>query len=242
MITTIGIIGSGRIGSAIARLAVAADLNVVLSNTRGPASLEQLIAELGDHASADTPEGAARAGDIVVAAVPLNAYTSLPATALAGRTVIDAMNYYPDRDGRIAKLETGEITSSQLLQRYMPSSFIVKGFNNIDYHRLFINARPSGSTERSTLPIAGDSLVAKEHIAQLADALGYDTFDLGSLANSWRTQPGTPIYVQPYLGPESAETGATDPLRRFLDRPGVPVPATRVQELVTAATRTSVGG
>lgn len=107
MTKTLGLIGGGMIGGGLARLAVAAGLHVVLSNSRGPQTLAGLVAELGGHARAATPEEAARAGDLVVATVPLKAYDRLPAAALAGKVVIDTMNYYPDRDGRIAELDTG---------------------------------------------------------------------------------------------------------------------------------------
>src|SRR4051812_47671163 len=115
MTKTLALIGSGYIGSALARLAVAAGLDVVLSNSRGPETLSDLIAELGPQARAATPTEAAQSGDLVVATVPLSAYGKLPAAALAGKTVIDTMNYYPDRDGHIAELDGGNLTSSTLV-------------------------------------------------------------------------------------------------------------------------------
>lgn len=242
MIKTIGIIGSGHIGGALARLAVAAGLDVVLSNSRGPDTLAEFTAELGGHARADTPERAARAGDLVVAAIPLNAYASLPAAALVGRAVIDTMNYYPERDSRIAELDAGALTSSEMVQQHLPASYVVKGFNNIDFHRLFTSARPGGAPGRSALPIAGDNRPAKEHAAQLADALGYDTIDIGTLADSWRSEPGTPVYVQPYMGKRPAASSNEDVLRHFLEAPGIPVSAARAWELVNAAVRPAANG
>src|SRR5215207_4956984 len=109
MTKTLGLIGSGMIGSALARLAVAAGLDVVLSNSRGPETLTDLVTELGARARAATPTEAAEAGDLVVATIPLHAHAQLPAAALAGRTVVDTMNYYPQRDGRIAELDSGEL-------------------------------------------------------------------------------------------------------------------------------------
>lgn len=152
MTKTLGLIGSGMIGGGLARLAVAAGLDVVLSNSRGPRTLAGLVAELGGHARAATPEEAARAGDLVVATVPLKAYDRLPAAALAGKVVIDTMNYYPDRDGRIAELDAGGPTSSALVQRHLADSRVVKAFNSIDFRRLFVSARPSGAPDRSALP------------------------------------------------------------------------------------------
>src|ERR687895_1966971 len=102
--TTIGLIGAGMIGSTVARLAVAAGYDVVLSNSRGPETLTQLVDELGPHARAATPSEAAEAGDLVVASIPLKAYRSLPTEPLAGKIVIDTNNYYPGRDGQFPEL------------------------------------------------------------------------------------------------------------------------------------------
>jgi predicted dinucleotide-binding enzyme len=233
---TLGLIGSGNIGSALARLAVAAGLDVVLSNSRGPETLTDLVAELGEQARAATPAEAAQAGDIVVATVPLKGYDQLPAAALAGKTVIDTMNYYPERDGSIAGLDT--LTSSALVQRQLADSHVVKAFNNIDFRRLYTSARPAGAPDRSALPIAGDDDAAKAQVAQLLDTLGYDAVDIGTLADSWRSQPDTPVYVQPYLAARPTEQMSQEEAYRwFLETPGVPVPANRVAELTDAAAR-----
>ena len=235
---TLGLIGSGNIGSTLARLAAAAGLDVVLSNSRGPESLSELVAELGGHARAATPAEAARVGDLVVATVPMGAYKALPAAALAGKTVIDTMNYYPDRDGHIAELDSGTLTSARLVQRHLPASAVVKAFNNIDFHRLLTMARPAGAPDRSALPLAGDDETAKAEAARLLDALGYDTVDIGTLADSWRSEPGTPVYVQPYF-PAQRPAGMSqeDAYRWYLQTPGVPVAASRVREPAGAAGR-----
>ena len=236
MTKTLGLIGSGNIGSALARLAVAAGLDVVLSNSRGPETLTDLVAELGEQARAATPAEAAQAGDIVVATVPLKAYDQLPAAALAGKTVIDTMNYYPERDGSIAGLDT--LTSSALVQRQLADSHVVKAFNNIDFRRLYTSARPAGAPDRSALPIAGDDDAAKAQVAQLLDTLGYDAVDIGALADSWRSQPDTPVYVQPYLAARPTEQMSQEEAYRwFLETPGVPVSVNRVAELTDAAAR-----
>ena len=240
---TLGLIGSGNIGSALARLAIAAGLDVVLSNSRGPETLAELVADLGDHASAAGAAEAAKAGDLVVATIPLSAYDQLPVTALTGKIVIDTMNYYPDRDGHIAALDAGELTSSALVQRHLAGAWVVKAFNNIDFRRLFTLARPSGAPDRSALPIAGDDDAAKAEVAQLLDTLGYDAVDIGSLADSWRSQPGTPVYVQPYFPAQPAgEMSQEEAYRWYLETPGVAVPAGRVKELAGAASRISAQG
>ncbi|MEU6254679.1 NAD(P)-binding domain-containing protein [Streptomyces sp. NPDC047043] len=237
MAKTLGIIGSGMIGGAVARLAVAAGLDVVLSNSRGPKTLIGLVDELGTQARAATPAEAARAGDLVVAAVPLKAYDRLPAADLAGRTVIDAMVFHPQRDGAVAGLDTGELTSSALVQRHLAGSRVVKTFATIDFHHLVTLARPAGATDRSALPVAGDDSAANAQVIALLDALGYDAVDTGTLADSWRLAPGTPAYVQPYMGERPQGLSQEDAQRWFFASQGVPVPAARVKELTDAATR-----
>lgn len=236
MTKILGLIGSGMIGGALARLAVAAGLDVVLSNSRGPETLADLVAELGDHARAATPDEAARAGDLVVVTVPLKAYDRLPAAALAGKTVIDTMNYYPDRDGSLAELDSGELTSSALVQRRLADSCVVKAFNNIDFRRLATSARPSGAPDRSALPIAGDDPGAKADVSGLLDTLGYDAVDIGTLADSRRSQPGTPVYVQPYMAPRPEGLSQEETRRWFFETPGVPVSSDRVRALTDPTT------
>lgn len=203
--TTIGLIGSGNIGSTLARLAIAADHDVVLSNSRGPETLVDLVGELGDAARAATPAEAAEAGDIVVVTVPLKAYRDVPVEALAGKTVIDTNNYYPDRDGRIGELDDESTTTSELLQAHLPQSRVVKTFNNIFFAHLAALARPHGAPDRSTLAIAGDDAGAKQQVTDFLDSIGYDALDVGPLAEGWRYQRDTAAYVTPY-----AEPGADD--------------------------------
>jgi hypothetical protein len=201
--TTWGFIGSGNIGSTVARLAIAAGHDAVLSNSRGPETLADLVGELGPHARAATAQEAASAGDIVVVTIPLKAYRDIPVDELAGKIVIDTMNYYPRRDGQLAAIDDGSTTSSELLQAHLPQSHVVKGFNNIFFQHLRDLARPAGSDERSALPIAGDDAAAKDTVRRALDALGYDTLDLGPLAEGWRTQPGQPAYGTLYAVDEA---------------------------------------
>ena len=217
--TTWGFIGSGNIGSTVARLAVDAGHDVVLSNSRGPGTLTGLVDELGPHARAGTTEEAARAGDIVVVTVPLKARGDLPHAALAGKVVIDTMNYYPQRDGEVPELEDESTTTSELLQALAPDAKVVKGFNNIFVQHLAVLARPSGADDRSALAIAGDDAQAKEVVRVALDEIGYDTVDLGPLTEGWRTQRDTAAYGVMYAadpsdwsqgpGPASAETVTT---------------------------------
>ena len=204
--TIIGFIGSGMIGGTVARLSVAAGHHVVLSNSRGPDTLKDLVGELGPLAAAGTGEEAAAAGDLVVVATPVKAYGSLPVAALAGRVVMDTGNYYPQRDGQFAELDDGSLTSSGLLQRDLPQARVVKVFNDIFFKHLGSLARPSGAADRSALPIAGDDAAAKAAVTAFLDSIGYDAVDAGPVAESWRQEPGTPAYGTPY-GPFSDETG-----------------------------------
>ena len=205
--TTIGFIGSGLIGGTVARLSVAAGHNVVMSNSRGPETLRELVADLGPLAAAATAGQAAEAGDLVVVAIPVKAIADVPATPLSGKPVLDAGNYYPQRDGHIEVLDNGALTSSGLLQRHLPGAHVVKVFNNIYFRHLASLARPSGSADRSALPIAGDDAAAKKAVTEYLDSIGYDAVDYSSLADSWRQQPGTPAYGAPY-GPFASATGA----------------------------------
>ncbi|MEV4575472.1 NAD(P)-binding domain-containing protein [Nonomuraea jabiensis] len=240
MSQTLGLIGSGMIGSSVARLAVAAGLEVVLSNSRGPETLADLVAELGRRARAATPAEAARAADLVVAAIPLKARDRLPAGALAGKTVLDTSNYYPERDGHVAELDAGELTSSALVQRHLAGARVVKAFNNITPHQLLTLARPTGAPDRNALPIAGDDAEAKAEATRLLDVLGHDAVDIGTLADSWRSEPNTPVYIQPYLG-ELPAMSVADFLRWTLGSPGIAVPAAQVGRLVEAAVRRPAG-
>src|SRR5881275_877982 len=164
--TTVGFIGSGNIGSSVARLAIEAGHQVVLSNSRGP----DTVAELGPRASAATSGEAAAAGDIVVVTVPLKAFPHLPAAPLAGKPVIDTCNYGPERDGNIPELDSKSLTSSELLLRYIPDGLVVKAFNNIFCKHLLSLARPAGAADRSYLPIAGDSAPAKAAVTAFIES------------------------------------------------------------------------
>jgi predicted dinucleotide-binding enzyme len=194
---TVGFIGSGHIGGTVARLSVAAGYQVVLSNSRGPETLAGLAADLGPQARAATPAEAAL-GDLVVISVPVRAFGRMPVAALAGRVTMDTCNYYPSRDGQIPELDSGSLTSSALLQRDLPGAAVVKVFNNIFSKHLASLARPAGDPSRSFLPIAGDDPAAKPAVTAFLDSIGYGAVDAGTLAESWRQEPGTPVYGPPY--------------------------------------------
>jgi 8-hydroxy-5-deazaflavin:NADPH oxidoreductase len=206
--TTVGFVGGGRITTAVAGLSVAAGHRVVLSDPRGPQGLQDLVAELGPLASATTVGQASEAADLVMVRVPLGDYPSIPVQGLAGKVVIDACNYDAQRDGDVADLEAGRVTSSELLQRQLSQSHVVKVFNNILARHLRSLPRPSGAADRSALPIAGDDDHAKATVTAFLDSIGYDAADAGPLAESWRQEPGTPVYRSPYGSDSEAGTPA----------------------------------
>ncbi|WP_337974712.1 NADPH-dependent F420 reductase [Cellulomonas sp. NTE-D12] len=192
--TTLGLIGSGHIGSQLARLAVRNGYDVVLSNSRGPASLAGLVQELGPQARAGTPDEAAAAGDLVVVTIPLHALDTVPVEPLAGKVVIDTNNYYPQRDGQIAELDDESTTVSELLARHLPQSQVVKAFNHILASELTTDGSPAGTPGRRALVVAGDDEAARRRVIDLLDEFGFDTVELDSLAEGWRIQRDTPGY------------------------------------------------
>jgi 8-hydroxy-5-deazaflavin:NADPH oxidoreductase len=191
---TIGLIGAGHIGSQLARLAVKNGYDVVISNSRGPETLADLVHELGPHARAATPPEAAQAGDIVVVTIPLKNLRDVPAAPLAGKVVIDTLNYYPQRDGHIADLDNEKTTTSELVQRHLPQSRVVKAFNHIYAADLTTHGQPAGSANRRALAIAGNDAAARSEVESLLDQFGFDTVDMGPLSESWRIQRDTPGY------------------------------------------------
>ncbi|MDQ0145427.1 NADPH-dependent F420 reductase [Pseudarthrobacter niigatensis] len=194
--TTIGIIGAGHIGSQVARKAVEQGYDVVISNSRGPETLQDLVAELGPRAKAATPAEAAAAGDFAVVTVPLKNYKDVPVEPLAGKIVIDTNNYYWERDGRIPALDNGEATTSGMLQEHLPQSKVAKGFNHIMAKDITTDGSPAGSENRRALATASDYPEAAELVTRLYDEFGFDTVNVGPLSESWRVERDRPAYVK----------------------------------------------
>jgi predicted dinucleotide-binding enzyme len=192
--TTIGLIGSGNIGQAIARQAIAHGHRVVLSNSRGPETLADLVAELGPRASAATAEQAAASAEIAVVTVPFKNYLQVPVEPLAGKIVIDTNNYYFERDGHYEQIDNGTATVSGLLAEHLPTSKIVKAFNMIHALAIGDDAKPAGTPGRRALPIAGDDAEAKATVAALLDEFGFDVVDAGALVEGRRFDRDKPAY------------------------------------------------
>jgi 8-hydroxy-5-deazaflavin:NADPH oxidoreductase len=203
----IGFIGSGNIGGTVARLLAERGHEVWLSNSRGPDTLRDLAAQIGERAHPATGEEAAEVAEVVVVSIPFGRIHDLPAKPLAGKIVIDTNNYYPRRDGQWAELDSGDTTSSELLAGRLPGARVVKAFNTIYYAELASQGQPAGTPDRRALPIAGDDPAAKAVVAGLLDEIGYDAVDAGPLRAGRRFEPDTPPY-----GPRLDAAGLRDAL------------------------------
>jgi predicted dinucleotide-binding enzyme len=213
----IGIIGAGRIGHALAVRFAGAGHEVMLSNSRGPDTLDEVVASIEGDVRAGTVADAARFGDLVAVAIPTQAIRELPPEPFAGKLVIDANNYYPEPDWRLPELDADEVTSSELLASLLPGATVVKAFNTIYFGRLLDENRPElDPEERLAIPIAGDDADAKRTVADLIDQIGFTAVDAGTLAETRRQQPGAPLYLA------YAEAR----------RQGVPLNAPRLRELL----------
>ena len=191
----IGIIGAGQIGGTLARRLTALGHEVSIANSRGPESLAELAKQTG--AKPVTVEQAARAGELVIVTIPMKNIPRLPAGLFAtvpkDVVVVDTGNYYPQqRDGRIDAIEDGT-TESRWVSEQLGRP-VVKAFNNIYARHLLERGKPRGTAGRIALPVAGDDRRAKELVIGLLDQLGFDGVDAGTLDESWRQQPGTPVY------------------------------------------------
>lgn len=203
----VGVIGSGNIGGTAAKLFAAAGHKVAVSNSRGPETLRDLVQEIGPNAHAATVEEAAAFGDVVMEAIPFGLYERLPAGKLAGKVFVTASNYYPGRDGEV---DHGGLTSSELVQKHLSGARVVKAFNTIYYERLRDNGRSDLPVEeRETIFVAGDDEEAKRVVSGLIEDIGFAPLDTGTLAESRRQEPGSPIYNVP-MRPESAREMLAD--------------------------------
>ena len=193
--TTIGIIGAGHIGSTLAQGLIGLGHDVVISNSRGPESLAELIAELGPKAQAATPEEAAAAGEWAIVTVPMKSLDAVPGEQLEGKIVLDTCNYYWERDGRISVLDENETTTSEMVQAHLPSSRIVKAFNHIRAAEILTDGTPAGTENRRALATASEFPEAIALVTEIYDAFGLDTVNVGPLSESWRVERDRPAYA-----------------------------------------------
>jgi 8-hydroxy-5-deazaflavin:NADPH oxidoreductase len=192
----IGIIGAGLIGTALATKFSELGYDVVISNSRGPETLADLVEQLGPRVTAATATEAGAAGDLVVVTVPLKALGDVPVEPLAGKIVLDTNNYYWERDGRIPVLDEARATTSGLLQAHLPQSKVAKAFNHIGYDAIGSDGTPAGTPNRRALATASDFDEAAELVTRIYDEFGFDTVNIGDLEESWRVERDQPAYVR----------------------------------------------
>ncbi len=208
----IGIVGAGYIGGNAAKLFAQAGHEIAIANSRGPETLTELVAEIGENAKAVSVEEAARFGEIVFVSIPLGRYKELPADAFEGKIVIDTNNYYPERDGQIAELDAGKTTSSGLLQEHLPGAKIVKAFNTIWFEHLKTQGNSELPVERRrVIFVAGDDREAKKLVSELIEEIGFVAYDTGNLREGGKLQqPDSAIYNRNLTSGEAAAILGSD--------------------------------
>lgn len=190
----IGIIGAGRMAQAMGLLAARAGHQVMLSNSRGPETIRYIGQQIG--CEVGTVNDVVAFGDMIVAAIHLQISPAIPAAPLAGKIVLNPQNYFP-HFGPVQELDSGALTTAEVLARLLPGAKVVKALNSILVEDVVPDARPTGAKDRRALPIAGDDADAKAAVATVLDQIGYDSVNAGGLADGWRFERRRPVYCIP---------------------------------------------
>jgi len=193
----IAVLGAGHVGPVIARVAIAAGYHVSISASDDPEKIALITEVLTPGAEPRWTADAVREADIVILAIPLHRFADLDPELMAGKIVVDAMNYWPPTDGLQPMFEDRQLDSSEIVARRLVRSTVVKTLNHLGYHQLEVERRPVGSPQRRALGVAGDDPVAVDVVAEVIERIGYDTVRLDSLLDGRLLQPGGPVFGVP---------------------------------------------
>ncbi|CCH42424.1 Metalloreductase STEAP3 [Wickerhamomyces ciferrii] len=235
MVQTIGFIGVGQIGGGVAKLAVNAGYDVVLSNSRGPESLADVVNDLGPKSDSKTFKEIANDEniDIVVLSIPLKAIEDLlPSSGLKNKLILDTTNYYADRDGNVAVLDNKKLLTSEYVAKFLDkSNKLVKVFNNIGAIHLR-SAATKDPNSQTTLPIAGDDSNAKDQTTNFLNNIGYQALDVGKLEDSWKFEPNTPAYGWPYIPKVPKDLNEEDQKKYYITHVAEPVSKDQLKKII----------
>jgi predicted dinucleotide-binding enzyme len=196
----IGIIGSGRLGTAVAKAALTAGYEVRIANSKGPESLKLITSVLLPGAKPCTVEDVVSLSDMIIFAIPLNKYRLLPHDLFKGKLIIDAMNYWPPTEGAIQEFETQ--SSSEFIQSFFKDSIVIKSLNHVAYNELKQHSLPDHKKGRRIILLAGNDVAAKHLVEEFIDSIGFESYDMGELKNGVKFQPDTILFNTRYTKTE----------------------------------------